>query len=236
MQPCLEIEGDTLDERSIPLPSAGFPAAAAAGRKRGNRENTRRGSPLQLDLPPGRHYTSGDRGRGVAMTSNAESLLDNVGWQLLRVLQDDSRLSYSELGRRVGLSSPAVAERVRRMEDLGIINGYTAAVDTAKLGYPTMAFIHLKAIGEHHAKIATVARTLSEILECHHVTGQDSYMIKVVVSSMPHLEHIISQLRHYGETTTSIVLSSPVKGKPILSGPSVRLTGQMPPIAMAEGQ
>eukprot|EP00658_Telonema_sp_P-2_P060504 TRINITY_DN49410_c0_g1_i1.p1 TRINITY_DN49410_c0_g1~~TRINITY_DN49410_c0_g1_i1.p1 ORF type:complete len:114 (-),score=41.08 TRINITY_DN49410_c0_g1_i1:120-461(-) len=77
--------------------------------------------------------------------------------------------------------------------------------------------------GEHYNKIATVAHTLSEVLECHHVTGQDSYMIKVIVSSMVHLEHVISQMRKYGETTTSIVLSSPVKGKMIAAGPSVRV-------------
>ena len=76
-----------------------------------------------------------------------------------------------------------------------------------------------------------MARTLSEIQECHHVTGQDSYMIKVIVSSMVHLEHVITQLREFGETTTSIVLSSPVKSKPLLSSPSVRVGPQLPPIA-----
>src|SRR3546814_5110246 len=84
------------------------------------------------------------------MAGELEGQLDKVGWQLLRVLQEDARLSFSELGRRVGLSSPAVAERVRRMEDSGIITGYRALVEPSKLGYPTTAFIHLKVAGEHH--------------------------------------------------------------------------------------
>lgn len=168
------------------------------------------------------------------MAMDVDSQLDKVGWQLLRVLQEDARLSYSELGRRVGLSSPAVAERVRRMEDSGIISGYRAMVDPSRLGYPTMAFVHLKTTGDHHNRIATVAHTLAEVQECHHVTGQDSYMIKVVVSSMMHLEHVIAQLRTYGETTTSIVLSSPVKSKMVMAGPSVRVGPQLPPIAFEE--
>ncbi|WP_193173680.1 Lrp/AsnC family transcriptional regulator [Nisaea nitritireducens] len=170
------------------------------------------------------------------MSANGEGQLDKVGWQLLRVLQEDARLSFSELGRRVGLSSPAIAERVRRMEDLGIITGYRTTVNPDKLGYPTTAFIHLKTSGEHYNKIATVAHTLSEVLECHHVTGQDSYMIKVIVSSMVHLEHVISQMRKYGETTTSIVLSSPVKGKMIAAGPSVRVGPAMPPMFLVENE
>lgn len=165
------------------------------------------------------------------MAGELESQLDKVGWQLLRVLQEDARLSFSELGRRVGLSSPAVAERVRRMEDSGVITGYRALVEPSKLGYPTTAFIHLKVTGEHHNRIATMAHTLAEVQECHHVTGQDSYMIKVIVSSMVHLEHVIAQLRTYGETTTSIVLSSPVKAKMVMAGPSVRVGPQLPPIA-----
>jgi Lrp/AsnC family leucine-responsive transcriptional regulator len=165
---------------------------------------------------------------------NTDPQLDSVGWQLLRVLQEDARLSFSELGRRVGLSSPAVAERVRRMEDLGIITGYRAIVDPSKVGYPTLAFIHLKTNDEHYQHLATVAHTLSEVLECHHITGQDSYMIKVIVSSMVHLEHVIAQLRRYGETTTSIVLSSPVKQKLIHGGASVRVGGPLPPIALVE--
>src|SRR3546814_1685531 len=97
------------------------------------------------------------------MAGELEGQLDKVGWQLLRVLQEDARLSFSELGRRVGLSSPAVAERVRRMEDSGIITGYRALVEPSKLGYPTTAFIHLKVAGEHHNRIARSEEHTSEL-------------------------------------------------------------------------
>lgn len=166
------------------------------------------------------------------MAQDVVSALDNVGWQLLRVLQEDSRLSFSELGRRVGLSSPAVAERVRRMEDLGILTGYRAIVEPTRVGYPTMAFIHLRLTMRDGSGVNTLSRRLSEVLECHHITGQHSYILKVIVSSMVHLEHVIAQLREFGETTTSIVLSSPVKGKSVMSGPSVRVNQQMPPISI----
>ena len=160
--------------------------------------------------------------------------LDSVGLRILQVLQDDARLSFSELGRRVKLSSPAVAERVRRMEDHGLITGYRAMLDPSKLGYPILAFIHLKITGDHHQRLATVAHTLSEIMECHHVTGQDGYMIKVMASSMVHLEHVIAQLRHYGETSTSIVLSSPVKEKMIHGGAYLQVSAPLPPISVVE--
>ena len=161
--------------------------------------------------------------------------LDSVGLRILQVLQDDARLSFSELGRRVKLSSPAVAERVRRMEDHGLITGYQAMLDPSKLGYPILAFIHLKITSDQHQRFATVAHTLREIMECHHVTGQDGYMIKVIASSMAHLEHVIAQLRLYGETTTSIVLSSPVKEKLIHGGASGQAGDPLSPASLVEG-
>tara|TARA_B100001123_G_scaffold444693_1_gene594238 strand:- start:835 stop:1332 length:498 start_codon:yes stop_codon:yes gene_type:complete len=148
---------------------------------------------------------------------NNDPNLDPVGWRLLRALQDDARLSYRELGRRVGLSSPAVAERVRRMEEMGLITGYRATLDPSKVGYPIMVFINLKTTGQHHQRLDNTAQTLNEILECHHVTGQDNFIIKAIVSSLIHLEDLIARLRSYGDTTTSIVLSSPVRDKPIQS-------------------
>ena len=165
---------------------------------------------------------------------STDPLLDSVGWKILQVLQGDARLSFSELGRRVKLSSPAVAERVRRMEDHGLITGYRAMLDLSKLGYPILAFIHLKITSDQHQRFATVAHTLREIMECHHVTGQDGYMIKVIASSMAHLEHVIAQLRLYGETTTSIVLSSPIKEKLIHGGASSQVGGPLSPPSLVE--
>ncbi len=144
------------------------------------------------------------------MSLDTKKLLDDVGWQLLRELQEDARLSYAELGRRVGLSLPAVAERMRRMEEGGIITGYRVEIDGQKVGLPVMAFVRINATGEKYPAIIALARDLPQVLECHHLTGTDSFIMKVIAASIPDLEALITQLRRYGQTTTSIVLSSPV--------------------------
>lgn len=143
------------------------------------------------------------------MALDNKKLLDDVGWRILRELQEDARLSFAELGRRVGLSLPAVAERVRRMEDAGIITGYHAEVNLQMVGLPIMAFIHIKASGEKYPSITALARDLPQVLECHHLTGTDSFLMKVAAVSISHLEALITRLSTYGETTTSVVLSSP---------------------------
>ncbi len=142
-------------------------------------------------------------------------LLDDIGIQILKILQEDGRISFNELGRRVGLSSPAVAERVRRMEDAGIITGYKAIVDQSKVGYPIMAFIRLAIPVALLAQSDELAKDIPEVLECHHLTGSDGVILKVVVSSVGHLEDVISQIGSCGMTTTAIVLSSPVLGRSI---------------------
>lgn len=149
------------------------------------------------------------------MTLDNKKLLDDVGWRILRELQEDARLSFAELGRRVGLSLPAVAERVRRMEDAGIITGYHAEINLQKIGLPVMALIRVTVPGEKYPTVISLARDLPQVLECHHLTGTDSFVLKVVAISLPHLETLITQLSTYGETTTSIVLSSPVSKQTI---------------------
>lgn len=149
------------------------------------------------------------------MTFDSEKLLDAVGWQLLAALQEDARLSFAELGRRVGLSPPAVAERVRRLEEVGIITGYCAQVNPEKVGLPLMALIGLTTTPQQYPKIIALVRDLPEVLECHHVTGSCSFSIKAIASSIAHLESLIEQLSQFGPTATSIVLSSPVKGRGI---------------------
>ncbi|MDA8097981.1 MAG: Lrp/AsnC family transcriptional regulator [Desulforudis sp.] len=144
------------------------------------------------------------------MAVDSERLLDEIGWQLLLALQENARLSFAELGRRVGLSLPAVAERVRRMEDAGIITGYHARLDPGKIGLPLTAFIRVNCPADRYPRIIESATELPEVLECHHVSGGDSFVIKVVASSIPHLESLIKKLSPFGRTTTSIVLSSPV--------------------------
>ncbi len=142
------------------------------------------------------------------MTFDTEKLLDDTGWQLLEALQEDARLSFAELGRRVGLSPPAVAERVRRMEEAGIITGYRAQINPEKIGVPLTAFIGLITSPQQYPSIVALVNDLSEVLECHHVAGSYSFMLKAIASSISHLETLIAQLSRYGQTTTLIVLST----------------------------
>lgn len=152
------------------------------------------------------------------MSFETEKLLDGTGWQLLEALQQDARLSYTELGQRVGLSAPAVAERVRKMEDTGIICGYHAEVNRAKLGYPITAVIRVStSSGERCTHFAVSLQNMPEILECSRVTGSDSFILTVMAVSVEHLETLIDHLSIQGHLTTSMVLSTPVTRRTITS-------------------
>ena len=142
-----------------------------------------------------------------------DKLLDDIGKQILKALQENARISFSELGRRVGLSSPAVAERVHRMEEAGYIKEYRAIVDQEKLGFPITAFITVTANVGKLKDADDMARAIPEVIEGHHLTGRDGFILKVVVASVGHLEEIINQMSNYGQTTTSVVLSSPVESR-----------------------
>ena len=145
------------------------------------------------------------------MATRTERLLDDTGWRILDALQANARVAFSELGRQVGLSAPAVAERVRRMEDAGLIKGYRVELELGKLGFPIVAIIRVAAPEEKCARLKTLVHGLAEVLECHHVTGADAYVLKVVASSMKHLETVIEAIgRHGGTPATAVVLSSPV--------------------------
>jgi Lrp/AsnC family transcriptional regulator, leucine-responsive regulatory protein len=146
------------------------------------------------------------------MALEIEKLLDETGWLLLQELQKNARLSYSELGQRIGLSSPAVAERMRKMEEAGIISGYHVELNMAKVGLPVLAIIRLGSnAGQSCTRIAAQVSEIPEVLECYRVTGNDSVVIKVGAASVDHLERIIDQLGVYGLPTTSLVLSRPMK-------------------------
>ena len=140
---------------------------------------------------------------------------DDIDRKILNELQLDARVSFAELGRRVGLTTPAVIERVRKLEDAGIIIGYRAEIDTAKVGLPITAFIRMSITGVDYSNIIDVAQQTNEVLECHRGTGGDSFIMKVAVSSVEHLQEMIDRLTPYGITTTTIVLSSPVKRRTI---------------------
>ena len=147
----------------------------------------------------------------IAITEETDRLLDSVGWHILRELQANARIPFSELGRRVGLSSPAVTERVRRMEDAGIISGYHVTLNLAMVGLPMQAIMRIRAYAGRSPQIAARVCDMPEVLECHKVTGSDCYVMKVAVESVQHLEAIIDSLAHYGDVTTSLVLSTPVE-------------------------
>ena len=140
-----------------------------------------------------------------------EKLLDKTGLHLLRELQENARLSFSELGRRVGLSTPAVVERMRRLEEAGLVTGYRAELRPEKFGLPVTAFIRLFTTAREYPRFLALAETLPEILEVYHVTGGEAFILKVVCGSLVHLEAVIARVSPFGETSTSVVLSAPIK-------------------------
>ncbi|MGI8811382.1 MAG: Lrp/AsnC family transcriptional regulator [Pyrinomonadaceae bacterium] len=138
-------------------------------------------------------------------------MIDEIDKKILSRLQQYARTSYAELGRQIGLTTPAVIERVRKLEDAGVITGYRVDIDTAKVGLPITAFVRMSITGVDYSHIIEVAQESNEVLECHRGTGGDSFIMKVAVASVEHLQEVIDRLVPYGITTTTIVLSSPVK-------------------------
>ena len=154
------------------------------------------------------------------MALRNERTLDDVAWRILGALQADARLSFSELGRRVGLSPPAAAERVRRLEDAGIISGYRAELNLERLGFPITAIIRVSTPEPQFVRLKAVVAELSEVLECHHVTGADSLVLKVTALSVGHLEKVIEHVGRHGTPTTAIILSSPIAKRAVLGFPA----------------
>ena len=140
---------------------------------------------------------------------------DATDLRLLAELQDDARVSLAELGRRVGLSSPAVTERLRRLEDTGVISGYRAVVDPRMLGYQLGVLIRIRPAPRNIAVVADIARQTPEVVECHRVTGDDCFVMTAHVRDVEHLEELIDTFTPHGQTTTSIMQSSPVPRRPL---------------------
>jgi Lrp/AsnC family leucine-responsive transcriptional regulator len=142
------------------------------------------------------------------MALQSERPLDSTDWNILRELQQDARLSYNELGRRVGLSAPAAADRVRKLEDAGVITGYGARIDQTKLGMPLLALIQLRcASGKCLLKTSTVEE-FPEVLEMHKLSGSHCSLLKVALASMQHLEAFNERLGAHGTLVVNIVTSS----------------------------
>ena len=139
-----------------------------------------------------------------------DGLLDATNLRMLVELQSDARISLAELGRRVGLSSPAVAERLKRIEREGVITGYRAEIEPRKLGYSLGVIIRIRPSPRQLAAVAELARNTPEVVECHRVTGDDCFVVTAYVRDVEHLEVVIDAFAAYGQTTSSVMQSSPV--------------------------
>ena len=153
------------------------------------------------------------------MPQNSDnSILDEVNLRLIGELQADARVSLAELGRRVGLSPPAVGERLQRLRDDGIITGYRTEVDPRALGFALSVVLRVRPAPRQLAKVGEVARESAEIVECHRITGEDCFFMKLHVRDVGHLEEVIDRFLPFGQTTTSIIQSSPVAARGVALG------------------
>ena len=146
--------------------------------------------------------------------------LDQIDRTILAELQADGRLRVAELGRRIGLSGAATAERVRRLEDVGVITGYRAEVDPRAIGYPIAAIVRIRPAVQQLHKIPPVARDTPEVVECQRITGEDCFLLRLHVRSIEHLEEILDRFVIFGQTTTSIVQSAAVPRRGLPTGPA----------------
>ena len=144
--------------------------------------------------------------------------MDPTDWRLLEELQRDGRASFADLARVVAMSPSAVAERVRRMEEAGVIAGYRAAVDPERVGLQVMAFVRLRYPTGNYRPFHALLDSTPEIIEAHHVTGEDCFVLKVLTRSMRHLEEVTGRISGLGPVTTSVVYSSPLPGRALKPG------------------
>ncbi len=136
--------------------------------------------------------------------------LDAVNLRVLEELQRDPRLTMSELGRRIGMSSPAITERVRRLEEAGVIRGYRLELNPVALGLPIAVYVRIRPNTGQLPRIAELARQIPEVVECHRVTGEDCFVLKVHIPAIDQLDRLLDTFLLYGSTTTTIIQSSPV--------------------------
>ncbi len=142
-------------------------------------------------------------------------IIDDLNWRILVALQRNARASYSSIGRKIGLTPPAIAERVKKMEDTGIVERYTARVSHSKLGYQLKAMITLKAFMGKLKPFLEKVKMLDEVVNCYRITGNENIIMEVILRDQFHLEKFIDMLIQYGETRTNIILSDVISDAPI---------------------
>tara|TARA_R110001583_G_scaffold93616_4_gene236623 strand:- start:1323 stop:1772 length:450 start_codon:yes stop_codon:yes gene_type:complete len=136
--------------------------------------------------------------------------IDAINRNIIAALQQDARLSYAELGKLVHLSAPAVAERVRKLEAAGVIRGFSLRVDLDKLGYPIVALVQCKVFRTQEREFKALILDCAEVIECHNVTGEQAFLVKLAVASMSQLDRILESFCDYSDTNTMMILSTPV--------------------------
>ncbi|WP_025742241.1 Lrp/AsnC family transcriptional regulator [Aquimarina pacifica] len=141
--------------------------------------------------------------------------VDTTNWEILKCLQQNARLSNAEIGRKVGLSSPAVAERIKKMEDYGILNGYVAKVSYTKTGYQLKAMITLRAFMGRLKPFLVKVSDFDEVMNCYRITGNENIIMEVILRDQIHLQEFIDRLITYGEVKTHIILSNLIESSPI---------------------
>ena len=163
------------------------------------------------------------------LANRSQRGLDATDINLLQELDIDARLSLAELGRRVGLSPPAVADRLERLERDGVIGGYRTEIDPRALGYELAVVLRIRPAPRELKKVAELAQRTPEVVECHRITGDDCYLMKAHVRDVEHMEEVIDRFAIYGQTTTSIVQSSPVPRRGLPLGRTPARTAQSRP-------
>ena len=145
---------------------------------------------------------------------NVNPLFDARNLELLQILAEDPRIAMSELARRVGMSPPAVKERIQRLEEAGVIAGYRLDINPSALGLPVTVFVRVKPAPGQLSRVAELAKRIPEVVECHRVTGDDCFVLKVHIPAIDQLDRLLDGFLLYGSTTTSIIQSSPVPLRP----------------------
>jgi Lrp/AsnC family leucine-responsive transcriptional regulator len=152
------------------------------------------------------------------MRYDPKAELDVTDWNLLKLLQQEARLSFAELGRKLQLSAPAVAERMKRLEERGVIRAYRAEINLSKLGRGLHVYVRAVVQPKDYIRFRKAVETMDEVLECYHVTGEESFLLRAAVNAVPSLETLIEKLTAFGPTKTSVVLSASLDRRNFLPG------------------